>query len=116
MEKRKKGELPHWVMPGVFSGPVVAEEAVERMNPAKRMEITVAIPATGDRKEELEDLTRQLQKLEAELEELKEALSGWVKRVEEMERDQAKERQHLYQVVLALKKEWERNRDEHRHH
>ena len=116
MEKRKKWEVPHWVMPGVFSGHYVAEEAVERVSTAKPIEITVPIPTAADKKAELEALTLQVQKLEEELHELKGVLASWEKRYQEMEQEQSKERQHLYQVVLALKKEWERDRDEHRHH
>lgn len=116
MEKRKKWELPHWVTPGVFSGHYVAEEAVERISSAKSIEISVPVPQAGDKKEEYEALRQQVNKLQEELQEVKALLAGWEKRCQELEIEQAKERQHLYQVVLTLKQEWENERNEHRHH
>lgn len=116
MEKRKKWELPHWVTPGVFSGHYVAEEAVERVSIAKPIEITVPLPLAAEKNGELEALRQQVKKLEEEMQELKGMVASWEKRCQEMEQEQDKERQHLYQVVLALKKEWEQERDEHRDH
>ncbi|WP_400163736.1 hypothetical protein ACAF76_011745 [Brevibacillus sp. TJ4] len=116
MEKRKKWEVQHWITPGVFSGHYVAEEAVERISTAQSLEISVPIPQANEKKEELEALRQQVHTLQAELREVKELLDRWEKKSAELEAEHAKERQHLYQVVLSLKQEWEKERNEDRDH
>jgi septal ring factor EnvC (AmiA/AmiB activator) len=107
VEKRKRVENPHWVTPGVFSGSFVVEEAVERITSIKQPEACTSDDATW--KERLEELEAQLAKLTK-------SLSSWEERWRAMEAEQKKEREYLYQVVLSLKKEWEKERDENRHH
>lgn len=58
----------------------------------------------------------QVQKLEQEVLELREALASWEERWSKLEAGNAKEMQYLYQVVLSLKKEWENERNEHRNY
>ncbi|MFD2371718.1 hypothetical protein ACFSO0_17485 [Brevibacillus sp. GCM10020057] len=140
MEKRKKGDLPHWVMPGVFSGNFVVEEAVERITIVKPMEKepeptmeaphapvveAVTQPIAGAKPEQpieiiltqKESVLRdQVEKLELAVAALKEEIASWESRFKQLEEKQAKELQYLYQVVLALKKEWESERNEDRHH
>ncbi|WNC17305.1 hypothetical protein [Brevibacillus brevis] len=140
MEKKKKWDLPHWVMPGVFSGNFVVEEAVERISIVKPTEketetATVKLQeAKGDEASvqtsplapeqpieiiltQKESVIRdQVEKLELEMTELKRQLAAWEQRFREIEEKQTKELQYLYQVVLALKKEWESERNEDRHH
>ncbi|MGG1659703.1 hypothetical protein [Brevibacillus sp. NRS-1366] len=141
MEKRKKWDLPHWVTPGVFSGNYVVDEAVERISIVKPVEKTEEpIGEKGqEAKGEVEDGSKQkpelvleptfeiimretdvatseeLQKLEQEVAALKETIAAWENRWKELEGNQKKEMQYLYQVVLSLKKEWEIERNEHRH-
>lgn len=114
MEKRKKWDLPHWVTPGVFSGNFVVDEAVERTSSVnlsgKPLETTIEIRTQTD-----PILREQVEKLELEIATLREQLASWEKRMKQLEEEQSKERQHLYQVVLSLKKEWESQRNEHRH-
>lgn len=140
MEKKKKWDLPHWVMPGVFSGNFVVEEAVERISivkPTEKETETAAgklQEAKGDEasvqtsplapEQPIEIILTQkesvirdhVEKLELEMTELKRQLSAWEQRFREIEEKQTKELQYLYQVVLALKKEWESERNEDRHH
>ncbi|MGM0711658.1 hypothetical protein [Brevibacillus parabrevis] len=139
MEKRKKGDLPHWVTPGVFSGHFVVDEAVERISIVKPVEkaqeaVIGQVPKqpADEKPDEEKQLvlepafeiimretdvatSEQLEKLEQEVAALKESLAAWEKRWKKAEEEQSKERQHLYQVVLSLKKEWESERNEHRH-
>lgn len=115
MEKKKKWDLPHWVTPGVFSGQYVVDEAVERITCLKPMEITLHKPAETDQKA-ADEMKEQVQRLELEIKQLKEQLVTWEQRYKEAEEAQTKERQHLYQVVLSLKKEWENERHAHRDH
>ena len=142
MEKRKKGDLPHWVTPGVFSGTYVVDEAVERISivkpveklPEAEIKVTVQegeakLEAAPETKPELvleptfEIIMREtdvatseeLQNLEQEVASLKETVAAWEKKWKEAEESQKKEMQYLYQVVLSLKKEWEIERNEHRH-
>lgn len=140
MEKKKKWDLPHWVMPGVFSGNFVVEEAVERISIVKPTEEETETAAgklqeaKGDEasvqtsplapEQPIEIILTQkesvirdhVEKLELEMTELKRQLSAWEQRFREIEEKQTKELQYLYQVVLALKKEWESERNEDRHH
>lgn len=144
VEKKKKWDLPHWVMPGVFSGNYVVDEAVERISIVKPVEkgtepeneealelmVEAALetalkqspPPTPEQPIEIiltqkESVLRDhVEKLELEIASLKEEVASWEKRLKEFEEKQAKEHQYLYQVVLALKKEWERERNEDRHH
>lgn len=140
MEKKKKWDLPHWVMPGVFSGNYVVDEAVERISIVKPTEkeleqangnpmetiIDTAVEQTSAPQPEQpveiiltqkESVIRDhVEKLEMEMTSLKEELASWEKRFRELEEAQTKELQYLYQVVLALKKEWENERNEDRHH
>jgi len=108
MEKRKRLETSHWVTPGVFSGHYTVEEAVERITTVKQTEQTA---------QKADDVAwkERLLLLESRLTEVTEALAEWEKRWKQMEQVNQKERQYLYQVVLSLKQEWERARDEHRH-
>lgn len=118
MEKRKKWDLPHWVTPGVFSGNFVVDEAVERISSVKPTEKSTEKPMEKMieiRTQNDPTLLEQVEKLELELTALKEELASWEKRMKELEEEQGKERQYLYQVVLSLKKEWESERNEHRH-
>ncbi|WP_312108540.1 hypothetical protein [Brevibacillus reuszeri] len=144
MEKRKK-DLPHWVTPGVFSGNYVVDEAVERISIVKPVEpaakaeeeikqngndqVVNEETAAPSPKSELvleptfEIIMREtdvatsdeLRSLEQEVATLKEEVTAWEKRWKEAEESQKKEMQYLYQVVLSLKKEWEIERNEHRH-
>jgi len=140
VEKKKKWDLPHWVMPGVFSGNYVVEEAVERISIAKPIEkepepaqetpLAPAVEAVSEQaalpkpeqpieiiltqKESV--LRDQVEKLELAITTLKEEVASWENRFKQMEEKQDKELQYLYQVVLALKKEWESERNEDRHH
>jgi acetyl-CoA carboxylase alpha subunit len=107
VEKRKRMENPHWVTPGVFSGSFAVEEAVERITSIKLPEA---------RTEDETPWKERVEKLEAQLSQLTEALSSWEERWKAMEAEHKKEREYLYQVVLSLKKEWEKERDDHRHH
>lgn len=144
MEKKKKGDLPHWVMPGVFSGNYVVDEAVERITivkptdkeqepePVPTLEAphapvveAVAEQAAAPKPEQpieiiltqKESVLRdQVEKLEQAVASLKEEVATWEQRFKQWEEKQAKELQYLYQVVLALKKEWESERNEDRHH
>ncbi len=140
MDKKKKWDLPHWVMPGVFSGNYVVDEAVERISIVKptdkglvpandtpaetKIEIAAeqtSLPQTEQPIEiiltQKESVLRdQVEKLELEITAVKEQLASWEKRFKALEEAQAKELQYLYQVVLALKKEWENERNEDRHH
>ncbi|QRG69958.1 hypothetical protein [Brevibacillus choshinensis] len=140
MDKKKKWDLPHWVMPGVFSGNYVVDEAVERISIVKptdkglvpandtpaetRIEIAAeqtSLPQTEQPIEiiltQKESVLRdQVEKLELEITAVKEQLVSWEKRFKALEEAQTKELQYLYQVVLALKKEWENERNEDRHH
>lgn len=108
MEKRKRIESPHWVTPGVFSGNYTVEEAVERVTTSKQLDAPVQSIDDSLWKE-------RMQMLESRLAELTQALTTWENRWKTMEAENKKERQYLYQVVLSLKKEWEKERDEHRH-
>lgn len=126
MEKRKKWDLPHWVTPGVFSGSYVVDEAVERITSFKPMEFTLQKPSGSEKqsdenlkeavKQVEERLTERIRELEQKLLEVKEQAAAMEKRWKAAEEAQAKERQHLYQVVLSLKKEWENERNAHRDH
>jgi hypothetical protein len=106
VEKRKVIVNPHWVTPGVFSGSFVVEEAVERTTTIKLTEASAADETPWK---------ERLEKLEAQLAHLTETLSSWEEHWKAMEAEQKKEREYLYQVVLSLKKEWEKERNEHRH-
>ncbi|MDF2679889.1 MAG: hypothetical protein K0R47_1079 [Brevibacillus sp.] len=140
MEKKKKWDLPHWVMPGVFSGNYVVDEAVERIsivkptekelepanvNPEETIIETAVEKSTPTQYEhpieiiltQKESIIRDhVEKLDLEIASLKEQLTSWEKRFRDLEEAQTKEIQYLYQVVLALKKEWENERNEDRHH
>ena len=141
MEKRKKWDLPHWVTPGVFSGHYVVDEAVERITIVKPVEKAAEEPTTEIQQEEINvegstpkqpelvleptfeiimretdvATSEELENLEREVASLKEELASWENRWKEFEESQKKEMQYLYQVVLSLKKEWEIERNEHRH-
>ncbi|GED52680.1 hypothetical protein EDM54_17585 [Brevibacillus borstelensis] len=107
MEKRKKGETTHWIMPGVFSGEFVVDEAVER----------VQLKKLGDQRDAAEALWKErAEEIQKELAALKEAVSRWEERFKVLQEEQKREREYLYQVVLSLKQEWERERNENRHH
>lgn len=140
MEKKKKWDLPHWVMPGVFSGNYVVEEAVERISivkptgkeaepgsdsPPEAVVQTAAEQTSPTLPEQPVEIiltqkesviSDHVEKLEVEIASLKEELSAWEERFKELQETQTKELQYLYQVVLALKKEWENERNEDRHH
>jgi hypothetical protein len=131
VEKRKRGEPPHWVMPGVFSGHVIIEEAVERVTSVKLPELLpFEGPASKERIEQPEEplwkerieqpeeplWKERIEQLEAQVAALRESLAAWEERFKALEAEQKRECEYLYQVVLSLKKEWEKERDEHRHH
>jgi flagellar motility protein MotE (MotC chaperone) len=119
VEKRKRGEPPHWVMPGVFSGHVIIEEAVERVTSVKLPELLpFEGPASKERIEQPEEplWKERIEQLEAQVAALRESLAAWEERFKALEAAQKRECEYLYQVVLSLKKEWEKERDEHRHH
>lgn len=109
MERRKKGDNGQWVTPGVFSGSFVVEEAVEKTNTVRQCE--QPLPAVEE-----QQLQMKMEQLETQLTDLREALVSSEDRWKRMEADFKKEREYLYQVVLSLKKEWENERNEHRHH
>ncbi|MFS0555596.1 hypothetical protein [Brevibacillus sp. 179-C9.3 HS] len=140
MEKRKKWDLSHWVTPGVFSGNYVVDEAVQRISIVKPNEKQeeeetenvqeLVVNTSEEQQKELvleptfgiimrepdEAVGDQVQKLEQEVRELREALAAWEERWKKLEENHMKEIQYLYRVVLSLKKEWEIERNEHRDH
>jgi flagellar motility protein MotE (MotC chaperone) len=119
VEKRKRGEPPHWVMPGVFSGHVIIEEAVERVTSVKLPELLpFEGPASKERIEQPEEplWKERIEQLEAQVAGLRESLAAWEERFKALDAEHKRECEYLYQVVLSLKKEWEKERDEHRHH
>lgn len=129
MEKRRKWDLPHWVTPGVFSGNFVVDEAVERISIVKPMEKQAEQSIDQETEAKMERRTDHLmleqteterkeyrEKLEQEIQSLKEAIASWEERFKQLEKEQTKQLQYLYQVVLSLKKEWESERNEHRDH
>ncbi|MEJ8544815.1 hypothetical protein [Brevibacillus borstelensis] len=107
MEKRKKGENTHWIMPGVFSGEFVVEEAVERVQLKKQEDHRAVVEALW---------REQSAEIQHELAAIKEELTRWEERFKALQEEQKREREYLYQVVLSLKQEWERERNENRHH
>jgi hypothetical protein len=109
MDKRRKNEPNIWVTPGVFSGSPEIEEAVGKINAPKQTESTPGGDDTHNLRDKVEQLNQQVRQLQ-------ESLEAWEQRWQTLEEESKKERQYLYQVVLSLKKEWERERHEHRHH
>lgn len=109
MEKRKKAEGNHWItpIPGVFSGQFVVEEAVERVTSMKREDFQTSEGSAG---------RMQTEQFQQQLDALKEAVARWEERFEKLQEEQKREREYLYQVVLSLKQEWERERNENRDH
>jgi predicted RNase H-like nuclease (RuvC/YqgF family) len=109
MDKRKKNEPNIWVTPGVFSGSSDIEEAVGKINTLKQTESTPGSDDTQYLRDKMEQMNQQITQLQ-------ESLEAWELRWQALEEESKRERQYLYQVVLSLKKEWERERHEHRHH
>jgi dynactin complex subunit len=105
MEKRRRNEPVHWVTPGVFTGTIHVQETLEQ-------ECVNNLPV---RAREETALTQKIQALEEEMQTLKNQLQELEKKWAQFVKNNQREREHLYQVVLSLKKEWEMERDEHRH-
>jgi len=108
MDKKRKTEPILWLTPGVFSGPVEAKEAIGRIREPDH-------PAEESPQADLRLAREQLTRLEEQVRQLQDALQSQDQRMEKLLEEQRKEREHLYQVVLSLKKEWEMERDAHRH-
>lgn len=109
MEKRRKNDSSLWLTPGVFSGSYEIEEAVGKINEVKQEEWTVRFDESFLLKEKLEQVKQEVAQLQ-------EAVAMWEQRCQLMEEENRKERQYLYQVVLSLKREWERERNAHSDH
>lgn len=113
MEERKRQIVSHWITPDVFIGEV--QYAVGQSNYVKRVvEIEPPEPSTepADVKwqeliNELEELKKTISQLETYVMEQQAVMDSLKKYVRGVEETQAKERAHLYQVVLSLKQEWE---------
>ncbi|USG63462.1 hypothetical protein NDK47_14880 [Brevibacillus ruminantium] len=110
MDKRKKGEGSHWItpIPGLFSGEIMVEEAVERVTSIKREEVVMTTDGAQWR--------LRAEEMQQELAALKEKVTRWEEQFKALQDEQKREREYLYQVVLSLKQEWERERSENRDH
>ncbi|MGO0061063.1 hypothetical protein ACTID9_13770 [Brevibacillus fluminis] len=113
MEKKRKQESSHWTIPGVFYGEVEAMDAVQRVPAvvAQQEEWTggAAHPVMETAKSE------EMAALVAEVALLKDTLKQFEDRLKVVQLEHKRERERLYQMVLLLKQEWERARDEHRY-
>ncbi|MBO8162951.1 MAG: hypothetical protein H0Z34_04410 [Brevibacillus sp.] len=99
MARQKHSQTGYWITPGVFRGSFEVEHAVGQTAFVKKM------PEEETTQEErIRRMEEQLQQVCSELERYQQE---WEQFQEEME----KEREHLYQVVLSLKKEWESRRE-----
>ncbi|NGQ97305.1 hypothetical protein G3578_19390 [Brevibacillus sp. SYP-B805] len=105
MEKRRKSEKPHWVTPGVFSGAVQTQERLGQEP------VSHALAQA----EEQSELIGKITSLEQDMQTLQRQLQEWEKKWAHFVKASQRDREHLYQVVLSLKKEWEMERDENRH-
>lgn len=112
MEKKRRQESSHWTIPGVFYGEVEAMDAVQRVTALPQQEelsgrVSHPVMETGK--------TQELSTMAAEIELLKSTLGQVEERLKLVQLEHKRERERLYQMVLLLKQEWERARDEHRH-
>lgn len=105
MEKRKRNDNMHWVPPGVLSGNAKLQNLVEHVSITKQADDKESKPVSQDKLAELE---KKVKSLESQVLEWEQRWAKFVKAAQQ-------EREHLYTIVLLLKKEWEMERDEHRH-
>ncbi len=105
MDKRKRNDNMLWMTPGVFSGSAKLQDLVEHVSITRQATEKESNPASHKKIAELAD---QVKSLELQVKELEQRWSQFV-------RESQQEREHLYRIVLLLKKEWELERDEHRH-
>lgn len=111
MERKKKNEAPHWVTSGVFFNEVDVMEAVQRITESNQSGVPVQHIKTTIQETDLE----KVQQLEQEVAFLKEAIEQMDERMKLVTLEHKRERERLYQMVMLLKQEWERARDEHHH-
>jgi len=104
MDKRKRQDRMQWVTPGVFTGGTALQEMVEHMSITTQHERKESKSFPLEKGEELEEKVKRLES------QLKEWEQRWMKQMKAAQH----EREHLQQLVLMLKKEWEMERDEHR--
>ncbi len=100
MEKRRKGDQVQWITPGAFCGIVEADDAVQRIS---------ATQETGSQINQ-DQVQEKIHQLENQLAAMQASLAEWEKKFQKAEAEHKKEREHLYQVVLMLKREWELQR------
>lgn len=112
MEKKRRQDSSHWTTPGVFYGEVEAIDAVQRVTDLPRQAEwsgPVSLPVVQtDKAVEMAELTAEIATLKSSLDQLEE-------RLKTVQIEHRRERERLYQMVLLLKQEWERARDEYRH-
>lgn len=109
MEKKRKQENSHWTIPGIFFGEVEVMDAVQRIaTQPQQAEWSgkVSLPVQE---------TENVQELKTQISSLKNTIDQVEERLKMMQVEHKRERERLYQMVLLLKQEWERARDEHRH-
>lgn len=116
MEQRRKADWAQQRMPAMFAGAVDAVEPFGQLRFSKR--IGSVEEGRDDRsvEERWERLEAEVASLKAELVRLRDHWDRWKARREEQEARFARECEHLAQMVLMLKREWEAMRDEHRDH
>ncbi len=108
MDRKKRPEQPCWITSGLFDGMFEVQEAVGQIDYVKK---SVRTHAEAD-----PELVSRLEALEGRVEQLARELAAWAKNWQTFQEAGTRDREHLYQVVLSLKKEWEAGRDEHRDH
>jgi hypothetical protein len=105
MEKRKRREKKNWVTPGVFRGEPAIQNMVEQVSMTKQVA----------RKESDADTLEKVKWLEEKVKNLEQQVTQWEERLGAYMKASRQEREHLQRIVLLLKKEWEMERDAHRH-
>lgn len=113
MEERKRGYAAHWTTPDVFCGEI--QHAVGQSNYVKRLfEAEPTNPTAELLDTKVETLQTEINDMHFLLSQMKELVERQQAKIDsltefirELEAHQAKERSHLYQVVLSLKQEWE---------
>ncbi|MGC5328363.1 hypothetical protein [Brevibacillus sp. SYSU BS000544] len=105
MEDRKKHSLSHRLAPDVFCGEI--REAVGQYNYVKRVEKAVSHGKLEDFMEVVKNYTEEVRTLRNELLIRDQEIQRLRDSIQEIISNNSKERAHLYQVVLSLKKEWE---------
>lgn len=105
MEDRKKSNGTQRFTPDVFCGDI--REAVGQYNFVKRVEKVVPSNKVEDLVEEMKNFQEEVRALRNELFLRDQEIQRLRECINEIISDNSKERTHLYQVVLSLKKEWE---------